>query len=576
MTEKLGYFNLVLHSHLPWVLGHGVWPHGTSWLNEAAAETYIPLLIELNKLIDEGFHPKLTIDISPILTEMLRNPKFEAEFIGYLDEKIAAAEYDHEDFIKRNYSKDMIRLTDWWVEFYNRIKDHYIHTYKKDIIGEFARLQDLGFLDIITCGATHGYSPLLSRDSSINAQYQIAVNNYKKHFGREPTGVWLPECAYRPGYKWKNPLNEKEEFDRPGIEHFLDRNNLRYFFIDTALLIGGLSQGVYAARFPLLKQLWKQFATQYKEQPLSFEKSPYECYIVASNSTENPVGFFTRDEKTGIVVWSGEHGYPGSAEYLDFHKKHFPGGLRYWKVTGPKVDLGDKMLYWPEDVPSKLDENAGHFVNLVKDILRDYKANHDGKKGIIVAPYDTELFGHWWFEGNWWLNRVLRWLEQDPEVELINSREYIIKNPPNKTVQLIEGSWGQGSSHWVWFNDWTTWTWEKIYEIEQKSEDLIVKCGDSKDPGLLRIIKQFLREKLLLESSDWQFLITTWSARDYAENRVALHYENALRLYKMGNDYCEGREISEGNWRFLGILESTDDIFPELDIAAFDPRGLKK
>ncbi|GAH30663.1 unnamed protein product, partial [marine sediment metagenome] len=84
-------------------------------------------------------------------------------------------------------------------------------------------------------------------------------------------------------------------------------------------------------------------------------------------------GFFTRDEKTGIVVWSGEHGYPGCAEYLDFHKKHYPGGMKYWKVTSPKLDLGKKMLYWPEDIPGKLDENASHYVNLAKDILREYK-----------------------------------------------------------------------------------------------------------------------------------------------------------------------------------------------------------
>jgi len=86
-------------------------------------------------------------------------------------------------------------------------------------VGAFKNLQDEGLLDIITCGATHGYSPLLSKDSSINAQYRIAVNNYKKHFERAPTGAWLPECAYRPGYRWKNPISG-EEYDRPGIEYF--------------------------------------------------------------------------------------------------------------------------------------------------------------------------------------------------------------------------------------------------------------------------------------------------------------------------------------------------------------------
>ncbi|MCP4761819.1 MAG: DUF1957 domain-containing protein [archaeon] len=569
MTEILGYFNFVLHSHLPWVINHGIWPHGTSWLNEAAAETYIPILDELNKLVDSGFKPKLTIGLTPVLCEMLRNDSFKYDFMNYLDTAIASARFDNQDFTKKHYEPERIKLTKWWEEFYSRIKDHFINIYNKDIVGGFARLQDMGILDIITCGATHGYGPLLSKESSINAQFKTAVDNYKMHFGRAPTGVWLPECAYRPGYKWKNPLKPEEEFERPGIEYFLAKNGLRYFFIDTATLLGGLSQGVYAARFPLLKELWKQFATQYKESLSSFEKSPYESYLVSSNSAEGPVGFFTRDEKTGIVVWSGEHGYPGCGEYLDFHKKHFPGGHRYWKVTGPKVDLGQKMLYWPDDIPAKLDENAGHYVNLVKDILREYKNSHNGKLGIITAPYDCELFGHWWFEGPWWLNRVLRWMEEDPEIELTNSRLYIEQFPPNKTVQIIEGSWGQGSSHWVWFNDWTTWTWSKIYECEAKCEELLTEHYNTNDSNLKRILKQMARELLLLESSDWQFLITTWSARDYAENRVALHFESFNRLFKMATNFINGNNIQEGDWTYLGTLEQNDSIFSDIDLEPF-------
>jgi len=570
MPENLGSFCLVLHSHLPWVLNHGVWPHGTSWVNEAAAETYIPLLQELYKLIDDGYHPKMTLGLTPVLCEMLRHPSFIEDFMGYLDEKIAAAEHDQKDFTENKYVDGRIRLSKWWREYYERVKDDYTHRFNKDIVGAFKKLQDMDLLDIITCSATHGYSPLLSKDSSIDAQFKTAVDNYKRHFGRPPTGAWLPECAYRPGYRWKNPITG-EEFDRPGIEYFLAKNGLRYFFIDTSLLLGGKSQGVYAARFPLLKELWKQFADQYEEIPTSFEKSQYEAYLVSTDpSTPSPVGFFTRDEKTGIVVWSGEHGYPGCAEYLDFHKKHYPGGLRYWKVTEAKLDLGKKMLYWPDDIPGKLDENAGHYVNLIKDILRAYKGDF-GKPGLIVAPYDCELLGHWWFEGNWWLARVLRWVEDDPEIDLTNTRIHLDQNPPNKVVSIIEGSWGQGSSHWVWLNEWTTWTWRLVYEVEDKTEKIMAKYGRTKDENLKKILKQLARESLLLQSSDWQFLITTWSARDYAENRVSLHYENFTRLYAMAERYGSGDHVDEGEWHFLGTLEANDGIFPEIDLTPFIP-----
>ena len=568
--EKLGSFCLVLHSHLPWVLGHGIWPHGTSWVNEAAAETYIPLLQEVYKLIDEGYHPKFTLGITPVLCEMLKHPSFIDGFIGYLDEKVGAALGDFDDFTENKYEKGKIRLSEWWEEFYERIRDDFIHKFNRDIVGGFKKLQDDGLVDIITCGATHGYSPLLSKDTSIDAQFKVAIENYKRHFGRAPTGAWLPECAYRPGYKWKNPLSG-EEFDRPGIEYFLAKNGLKYFFVDSALLLGGKSQGVYAARFPLLKELWKQFASQYEEIPTSFEKSPYESYLISTQSAKSPVAFFTRDEKTGIVVWSGEHGYPGCQEYLEFHKKQYPGGLRYWKVSGPKVDLGEKMLYWPDDVPAKLDENANHYINLIKDILKAYKGDY-GKPGIIVAPYDCELFGHWWFEGNWWLARVLRWIEDDPEIDLTNTRISLNQNPPNKVVSIVEGSWGQGSSHWVWLNEWTIWTWRLIYEVEDKIEKIMTKYGKTKDENLKKILKQLARESLLLQSSDWQFLITTWSARDYSEGRISLHYENFNRLHSMAMRYGNGELLEDGEWHFLGKIEENDCIFKDIDLTPFIPK----
>ncbi len=568
MTEPLGSFSLVLHAHLPWVLGHGVWPHGMDWVNEAAAETYIPLLMELYKLVDDGYHPKLTVGLTPVLCEMLRHPRFIDGFLGYLDEKYNAAVHDYEDFTENKYEEGRIRLTKWWQEFFSRVRDNFIHRYNKDIVGAFKDLQDMGLLDIITCGASHGYAPLLSKETSIDAQFKTAVDNYKRHFGRAPTGAWLPECAYRPGYRWKNPITG-EEYERPGVEYFLAKNGLKYFFIDTALLLGGKSQGVYAARFPLLAELWKQFESQYEEIPTSFKKSQYEPYLVSTDpSTGAPVGFFTRDEKTGIVVWSGEHGYPGCAEYLDFHKKHWPSGLKYFKVTNPKSDLADKMLYWPDDIPGKLDENASHYVHLIKEILENHKERFKSP-GIVISCYDAELMGHWWHEGPWWINRVLRWLEDDPQVELTNTRLYLEQNPPDKVVSIVEGSWGQGNSHWVWLNEWTTYVWRHIYECEAKSEEIIAKYKDSHDPNLIKILKQLARELLLLQSSDWPFLMTTWSARDYAENRVALHCENFNRLYDMASRYGTGQNIDEGEWHFLGTIEETDDIFKELDLDPF-------
>ncbi|MCK5237371.1 MAG: DUF1957 domain-containing protein, partial [Deltaproteobacteria bacterium] len=97
---KKGSFALVLHSHLPYVLSHGTWPHGSDWLNEAAAETYIPLLNVFNRLVGEGISPKVTIGLSPVLTEMLASDEFRELFTGYLDQKITAAKVDIKEFTR--------------------------------------------------------------------------------------------------------------------------------------------------------------------------------------------------------------------------------------------------------------------------------------------------------------------------------------------------------------------------------------------------------------------------------------------------------------------------------------------
>jgi 1,4-alpha-glucan branching enzyme len=160
-------------------------------------------------------------------------------------------------------------------------------------------------------------------------------------------------------------------------------------------------------------------------------------------------------------------------------------------------------------------------------------------------------------------------MEEDPEITLTNTRLYIEQFPPDKICQITEGSWGQGSSHWVWLNSWTTWTWEKVYECEKKNEEMVSMHYQSEDPNVIRILKQLARELLLLQSSDWQFLITTWSARDYAENRIALHYENFNRLYTFVKDYTDGKNVPEGEWAFLGKIEANDSLFPELDLYPF-------
>jgi 1,4-alpha-glucan branching enzyme len=565
-SSVTGHLVFVLHNHLPYVINHGTWPHGMDWLNEAASETYIPLLDMLNRLKSEGIRSGLTMGITPILCEQLASEHFKEEFDSYLATKIEAATLDKNTFASIG-DHEMCKLSGMWANYFDLVRSQFNNVYKRDVLGEFKRLQDEGYVEIITCAATHGYLALLGRDEAVRAQIFTGVKTYEKHFGRKPRGIWLPECAYRPRYKWKRPVydNGMGEFERHGVEEYLHEAGIEYFFVDTHLLKGGKPLGTYAERFGALKQLWEQFEKSATKTAGADEKlTPYRPYYASSTGGAKAVNFFARDPKTTIQVWSGEHGYPGNGYYLDFHKKHFPGGHRYWRVTSAKSDLGDKKPYEPERIQGLVFEQSKHFVELVESLLKkEVKAGNQNP--VVCSPYDGELFGHWWFEGPRWLENVVRGCKKNESMQLVTAGEYLDKLPSQEVVNLPEGSWGEGGHHYIWLNEHNEWTWKHVYQAEDTLVDLARELGDAE--GIAReTITQMARELLLLESSDWQFLISTWAARDYAEARVAKHSENFTKLATIARNALNGQDVTKSERAFLELCQQENQVF-EIDLS---------
>ncbi len=567
-SNACGAFTLVLHGHLPYVLTHGTWPHGSDMLFECAAESYLPILETCQRLVAEGVSPKVTLGMTPVLVEQLTHPDFKRQFTDYLDTRIRAAAEDRDQFGK-DHDDAGAEVAQMWREHFEQTKRAFLEDYGADLIAAFRRLQDDGHIEVITSAATHGYLPLLGTDESMQAQVKQAVSSYKRHFGRQPRGFWLPECAYRPRYAWASPLpaaGPQEPTLRKGVEEFLAENGLQYFIVDTATILGGAATGVYVERFEGLQRLWEQFRASYKPGPVATDKTPYEAYLVHSAVEDRPpVAVFGRDERTGIQVWSGEHGYPGDGWYLDFHKKRFPGGHRYWRVTSAESDLGAKERYEPQRAAERVPENADHFCGLVHDILTQHHAE-SGRYGIVCAPYDAELLGHWWFEGPEWLYRTLRGISMNPAVDLVTCSEYLAASTPEAAVALPESSWGEGGFHWIWLNDWTTWIWERIYGAELDFPDLARQALASGDGKLQDIVTQAARELLLLEASDWPFLISTWSARDYAEHRATFHHDAYSRLVEMARRRIGGGASSIEDEEFLELCKKQDALFPDVDL----------
>jgi 1,4-alpha-glucan branching enzyme len=574
-----GAFSFVLHSHLPYARLAGRWPHGEEWIHEAASETYIPLLQTLYDLKEEGIKFRLTLGITPILAEQLADEMVLDNFNAYLDMKIVAAKKDMALYAPPNVvSLEKIEgvdrpegsegdlhlhyLAGWYKDYYEGVQKAFNERFAKDMIGAFRNLQDEGYIEIITSAATHAYLPLLARDSALRGQIDTGIQSYERLFGRKPTGFWLPECAYRPAY-----VDEKGN-TRAGIESYLAERGIKVFFTETHTITGGQPVGIAAGDvLGPYGEIKRRYVIPASKAPLpKREATTFLPYYVSDTSkgssaeTHSGVAVIGRNNSTGQQVWSADWGYPGDFDYREFHKKSGTSGLQYWRVTGAKTDLSHKDYYHPEWADFKIEQHAEHFAHLVGDLMRDYH-QQTGKYGIIASNYDTELFGHWWFEGVRWLGLVIRHLAHYEEIDLLSASEFVEQHPPQELIHLPEGSWGAGGTHFTWDNGETHWMWQPIHEAEAKMEALANQFTNPNDNELL-VLKQAARELLLLQSSDWPFLVTTGQAREYAIQRFTQHIERFKALSQSLEENRPNRSQAEE-------LYELDKVFPDIDYRIF-------
>ncbi len=553
---SIGSFVFMLHSQLPFYRKAGMWPFGDENLYECMAETYVPLLNAISELYDEGIKAKLTVGITPILAEQLNDEHLKQGFVKYLDSRIEKVAKDLERYPNPEvpHSQHLKYLAKYYFDWFTHIKDCFVNKYGMDLIGNFAKYQKLGCIEITTSGATHGFSPLLATDSNLNAQFKVGSDTTKRLFGQKARGCWLPECAYRPAYKYIDK-NGNEQW-RSAIEVTLQNNDIEYFFTESHVIEGGVSVGnrrvigVYGniEYIPLPARAATGCTT-------------YEAYWLP----DAQVAVMGRNDRAGYQVWSAADGYPGDGCYREFHRKDANSGMQYWRVTSPTTDLGDKMLYDPVLAMSKVNENSDHYTTLIYHLLNDYK-NATGENGLVMVSFDTELFGHWWFEGIEFIKQVIKkFATYTPEVERMTAAEYLDKYPPKKAISIPESSWGQGGHYWVWQNQQVEWMWPIIHGCEHRICDIVSKFETQpQDKLMLRALNQLARENLLLQSSDWPFLITTWQARDYAKDRFKEH----VARFETIADMIESGHIDDNK---LKEIESIDNCFSEIDYRIYLP-----
>ncbi len=556
-----GAFTFVLHSHLPYARQAGMWPHGEEWVHEGIAETYLPLLNALHDLADENVPYKLTIGITPILAEQLGDALISEHFLQYAEERAVWAAADIDRF-EESGQVELKNLAIFYHHWYARALSSFQTRFDKSILAGFRALQDQGLIEIATCAATHGYLPLLSRDSSIFGQIQIGIDTYVKHFGRRPKSIWLPECAYRPAYF--EDVGD-QTIRRPGIESFLAAQGIRVFFSETHTVEGGRPVGKAAGEaIGPYGEVSRRYAVDLTAEEQSEPGTTYQAYWVGDAAGK--VAVLGRNNRTGQQVWSGTFGYPGEGSYREFHRKDGVSGMQYWRIGGPGVDLGEKPPYDPDRAAERVRDHAHHYVGLVEELLVDYQAN-TGAYGIIASNYDTELFGHWWFEGVDWLKEVLGGLASSTRVDMTRASQFVDQHQPERVMSLPESSWGSGGTHFTWMNVDTQWIWPQIHAAERRIEELVARYPDA--TGDIRdVLNQAARELLLLESSDWPFLVTTGQAKEYASRRFSEH----LQRFETLAEIAERGELTAEERTMLEELKEADNPFSHIDYRVFAAR----
>jgi len=553
-------FVLALHSHLPYVLNHGRWPHGSDWLAEAALDSYLPLLEALLRLGGEGTPAPLTIGFTPVLASQLANPTFAEEMEAFFAQRLAACD-DVPDPV-------FLSRVEFWRSRLHRLQALF-RSIDGDLPAAFRRLAEAGHVELIGSAATHAYLPLLARDESIRLQLAIGRAEHQRLFGMAAAGCWLPECAYRPRGKWAPPGAPRPRMRR-GIEEHLADAGFRYFFTDAHLARAGSPLGAYgdvplgAERFGAERH--DPGSKAVGQRPA---RSPYRGYQVG-RGPRPPVAVLVRDPRSSMQIWSRHQGYPGDEWYLEFHKIRWPGGLKLWRVSGANVDLGGKQPYEAPVALEQATRHASHFVSLLESLAREHAADRDG---VIVAPFDTELFGHWWFEGPDFLSAMYRALRgRDSGVSALTASQHLETHPPRAVVQLAEGSWGANGDHSMWLNDRTAWTWQRLWPLEEAFWDVAadaLRC-EAASP----VLAQAARELLLAQASDWQFIISTGAVVDYAERRFTFHCDAAARLIAaLAAARTEGDGLLEAARRDATQLAARDALFPDVLAAVAEALG---
>lgn len=519
-----GQLALVLHAHLPYVRHpeHARFLE-EYWLFEAIVDCYLPLLEVLRAAAQRGTRARLTLSLSPTLLSQLTDPLLQGRFLDYLERRLSLCAGE-----TNRRGGDMGRLALWYRQRLTRLRDLYLDEIDGDLVGAWVGLCDQGLLELITTAATHGYLPLLrSNESAVRAQLRVGRDAFRASTGQSARGLWLPECGYYPG-----------------LERQISEAGYAYSILEAH----GIQQGS--------------------------PRSPWDVYAPVSCGD---LALFGRDPFSAQEVWNRETGYPGHPVYREYHRdlgfeaeegildgflppgvEAAPTGIKYYRVTGGD---GTKALYDPLIAAGQAARDASRFIDNRRQLIARFPQT--ARTPLIVAPYDAELFGHWWFEGPVFLDALIRELDRTRDLKAVTLGGHLERYGPVGRCVAAASSWGERGYNHAWLRPETGWVHLQLHQAAETFDALMSRHAPGHD-GFLerRLLRQAARSLLLAQGSDWTFHLGRGGGAEYAKTRLV---GQLSRFAFLADALSQGRDPGER----LVALERMDNLFPALDLAHF-------
>jgi len=528
--------SIVLHAHVPWVR-HPEVSHclEEDWLHSAVVETHLPLLEMLFRLREEAVPFKLTLNLSPTLLAMLRDRLLKRRSLAYIDRTLRLCR----DEVERGDITGHRELAEMYEDRLHRFRALFVDEWQGDLIKAYADLRDSGHLEITASAATHGLLPLLMRvPEAVQAQVRAGIRQYVQCFGRMPKGFWLPECAYAPA-----------------LSQVLKQEGLDWTIVE--------------------------------EHALTTSPQTSDDFPFLPGVTQDGLMVFGRDQASSSEVWNADEGFPGDERYRDFMRdigleapieylREYLGengerqftGLKYFRASR---EGENSAIYDPELASRAIEEHTVRFISSRGAQLAALEAS-GVENPIVVCAFDADLFGHWWFEGTEFLERVFRKAATRTDFVFTTPGAYLAthKETAFPPASPVSSSWGEGGYFETWTSAENNWVY---FEMQKRSEQLarFVRLFEENrsdfTEGMIahrqRCIQLLTKELLLAQSSDWGFLMQNEPSRGYAEKRTREHFSNFDKVWAAA--------LHEGENALLEEIEQANPVFSDLPWNMYEP-----